>query len=72
MKQSGPEEKPVLKVKPHSYQPSKAELEADMVLTPTRRGLRKLSAGGRPGDPLNRSPSRIGAVLASVKCHFGL
>ena len=36
-------EKPVLKVKPHSYQPSKVELEADMSIDATpEEVLRKL------------------------------
>ena len=38
-----PQEKPVLKVKPHSYQPFKAELEADLSIDATpEEVLRKL------------------------------
>ena len=38
-----PQEKPVVKVKPHSYQPSKAELEADLSIDATpEEVLRKL------------------------------
>ena len=38
-----PQKKPVLKVKPHSYQPSKAELEADLSIDATPEDvLRKL------------------------------